>query len=151
MCMMKDEHRSWRWQTFKTRMWLCMTGSKCAMPYELQISAVSHPASWARICKCFRSPGIDSASLCSLAGTLRQIRLLYRSASWELIPGLLKKIYKYGLWRLTFGAFNLRLKIWKLKYNSKYHTRIPSTPECAAQRYTPYFLKTFLLSLRVKN
>ncbi len=52
----------------------------------------------ARICKRLRSPGIDSASLCSLAG--RNYKKGWRTGppGWESILGLLKGL-KYRLWR----------------------------------------------------
>jgi hypothetical protein len=50
----------------------------------------------ARICKRLRSPGIDSANLCSLAG--RYVKLGRRTGppGWESIPGLLKSFTNAG-------------------------------------------------------
>ncbi len=48
----------------------------------------------ARICQRLRSPGIDSASLCSLAA--RYVGMSYRPAGWKSIPGLLERFKNTG-------------------------------------------------------
>ncbi len=52
---------------------------------------------WARICKSVRSPGIDSARLCSLA--CRYVKQGCRTGppGWESIPGL-HNMFTIGLW-----------------------------------------------------
>ncbi len=48
-----------------------------------------------RICKRLRSPGIDSASLCRLAGRYDKVAVT-GPPGWESIPGLLKRFTKKG-------------------------------------------------------
>jgi hypothetical protein len=58
----------------------------------------------ARICKRLRSPGIDSASLCSMTG--REGRRT-GPPGWESIPGLLKRFTNSGCSPTCIYAFAL--------------------------------------------
>ena len=51
----------------------------------------------ARICKGLRRPGIDSASLCSMAGRYEKQGCCTDPPGWESIPGLLKRFTNTGL------------------------------------------------------
>ncbi len=55
----------------------------------------------ARICKCSRIPGIDSASLCSLAGWYDNPTCTGID-SLESIPGLLIQIWAQAFWLFPF-------------------------------------------------
>jgi hypothetical protein len=75
------------------------------------------PANRASIYKRLRSPGIDSASLCSLAGLCtinREIGLSHRPARLGIESWAPWKVYKYGLraigWRNRFLGFQKVLR-----------------------------------------
>jgi hypothetical protein len=63
--------------------------------------------SWARICKPLGSPGIDSASLWSLAGLYDNLICRTGYILTESIPGLLKHLQIRALYRLLLGAETL--------------------------------------------
>jgi hypothetical protein len=56
-----------------------------------QVGSFSKSQIRARICKRLRSQGIDSASLCSLAGRYAKQGCRSDPPGWESIPGLLKR------------------------------------------------------------
>ncbi len=62
--------------------------------WDLLICSISW--TWARICKRLRSSGIDSASLCCLAGQYDRKGCCTGPPGWESIPGLLKRFTSTG-------------------------------------------------------
>ncbi len=91
------------WQTsnliFASFFGICIIGGLLMRPLGTNRPFLG-PSTWARICKRFRSPGIDSASLCGLAGwqdkygypTGSPGYICWRNRFLESIPRLLKRL-----------------------------------------------------------